>query len=209
MGSHHRFKLAGVVFILIALVAGCVKPIGLAPVPASAPTATPTFTPTLTPGCQTSGFTALTGGGTLGSLTPGGIPTPTPIATPTWAWTGALPPHPGGVFLLQTAADWNQFVAGSYTPGAVVPIPFNPATQALVVMGTEGQCPDNFNLTSVCNNGAQITIQVDEFAPCCPTVFVIPGIYNTTGFQAFVVDKFGLPVILNHLFHPWVGPLCV
>lgn len=176
----------------------------LLPPPPPAPSVTPT--PTLTSGCQTSGLNILSGSATLG--TPYIISlTPVPTTTPTWSWSGSLPPHPGGVTLIQTASDWANYVSNSYTPTGSFPIPFNPATQVLLVVSVEGFCPDTYNL-SVCNNGTQITVQVDNHQSCCPTYISIPGIFNTTGFQAVIVNTFGLPVVVHQTYYPWVGPLC-
>ena len=209
--SIKKLKLEGAVVILLILGSGCGKPYGLGPLPPPVPTFTPTPTATITPGCQTTGLNTLTGGGMYtaftGFILPTGTPTPTP--TPSWSWTGAVPPHPGGITLIQTTADWNAFVASSYLPGSSLPIPFNPATQALVVMGSEGWCPNYFTVTSICNNGSQVTVQIDENQSCCPVLIYMPGVLQRTLFQAVIVEKFGLPVILNHIYHSWVGPLCL
>lgn len=178
------------------------------PIPPFVPAPLATPTATVTPGCQTSGLDILTGSGTLGSPTTLSL-TPVPTATPSWSWSGSVPPHPAGVFLIQTAADWNNFVSASYVPGGSFPISFNPATQAMVVVATVGFCPDIYNISSVCNNGSQITVQVNDHQSCCPTYPVIQGIYNSSGFQALIINNFGLPVVINQTYFPWIGPLCV
>ena len=203
-----NLKLAAAIAVLLGLGSGCVKPFGpLGPPPPPTPTATPTAT--ITPGCQTSGFNTLSGSGTLATGSILLVITPTLTPTPSWTWTGAVPPHPGGYTVIQTAADWSAFVASSYLPAATFPIPFNPATQAMIVIDTEGFCPNLFSVSTICNNGNQITVQLDEYQSCCPTVFILSGVLNTTAFKAVIVDNFGLPVVVNHTYFPWVGPLCV
>ncbi len=183
----------------------CNQPISVPPSAPAPPPATPTAT--ITPGCQTSGLNLLSGSGSLGAPIVYSL-TPVPTTTPTWSWSGILPPHPAGIALLQTAADWANYVSGSYTPTGSFPIPFNPTTQAMVVVGTGGYCSDSYNL-SVCNNGVQITVQVDDHQACCGTYPVIPGVYSITGFEAVIVDRLGLPVTVNQTFYPWTGPLCL
>lgn len=203
-----NLKATGLVafsFLVLALAGGCKNPV--LPLP-PIPTPVPTMTPTAVPTCQTTGFTTLSGSGALGQSIGAILGTPTPTPTPSWSWTGSVPPHPAGVFLIQTASDWTAFVASSYVPTASFPIPFNPATQALVVMATEGFCPNYFDVSSVCNTGGQLTVQVDEHASCCPVEIVIHGILATTAFSAVVVDTGGVPVTVRHTFYPWVGPLC-
>lgn len=181
-------------------------------VPPSAPAPPPaTPTATITPGCQTSGLNIITGSGMLGGPIAIYL-TPQPTPTPAWSLMGSLPPHSAGTVLIQTASDWSNYVATSYDPTGSFPIPFNPATQAMVVVAIqEGNysCPDYYSISSVCNNGSQITVQVDDHQSCCGTVIVISGLLNATASQAVIINTFGLPVSINQTYYPYTGPMCM
>ncbi|HUO58569.1 MAG TPA: hypothetical protein VMV05_10385 [bacterium] len=194
---------------LMATLSGCTHGFHLPPTPLL-PTATPTFTATITPGCaNTSNLNILVnyggggGGVTLVLTTP--MPTPTPTSTPT-SWIASIPNHFGGNFLLQTAADWNNYLVTSDDPTSTLACPFNPTTQALVICTLWIPCNGSVTITSVCNNGSAITVNVDQYAGCCG----YPSGYFSCSTQALVVDKFGLPVNLNVIFHPLpAGFMCV
>ena len=192
---------------LVASLAGCGGGLHLPPFPLP-----PTPTPTLTPGCaNTTGLNILTADVSnvfpisVTLIATPAIPTATPTATPS-SWIAALPSHTDGSYLLQTTADWNNYLATSNTPSSTLACPFNPATQALVICSLSVPCNGSVSITSVCNDGATLTVSVDRYAGCCGFPSSIFG-YNT---QALIVDRNGMAVSLNYTYHPLVNPmLCI
>lgn len=201
----HFYALLVLAALLLLAPLACNQPFSVPPSVPAPPLATPTAT--ITPGCQSTGLNIVTGTGILG-----GLYSLTPVATPTWTWTGNVPPHSTGVVLIQTASDWSNYVSTSYVPTGPFPIPFDPSTQAMVVAAkTWGaySCPNFYNISSVCNNGTQITVQVDEQQSCCGTVMGYAGFLNSSVFQAVIINTFGLPVSINQTFYPYTGPTCM
>ena len=209
-----KYFFAGLALFLGFEIFGCTRPFGPnIPPPFVTPTSTPTLSPTPgslsgtpTPSSKCLVPPALnvltgTGGSTcfpiqiiLNLATP--AVTPVPTATPTW--TGSLPPHAPGTFVLQTLADWNNYIATSYYPAASVAPPFTPGAQKLAVnayvsstMGTEG-------IIEVCDDGTYIHVVVEELPAC----YGNPPAYSCSSpaVEAVVVPNNGEPVVWDYVY---------
>ena len=63
--------------------------------------------------------------------------------------------------VLRTAADWANYVASSVSPSGSYPIPFDPATQMLVVIpSTSLNCCHASTIGQICVTASQITVYV-------------------------------------------------
>ncbi len=185
---------------LLALSIGCEHPI-TSPKPVSQ--STPTATATL--GCLTSTqWTTLpTGGGLFPpgfqiQITPTGTASPTATATPI---TGVIPANTTGNFVIRNQADWNAYVATSTQPALVEPLPFNPNTQMLLVIGYAGaMCSQNSSFDQVCYGAGQITVSTTSTALCCGNPPAYP--FNQAYSLCIVVPRSDLPVVWNNTYVP-------
>jgi hypothetical protein len=93
--------------------------------------------------------------------------TNTPPPTPTPSYSGAIPPHIPGKFILKTLSDWNNYVASSYFPGASPTPPFNPPSQILAVddSSTAFTNPGDA-IIQVCDDGTAIHVVVEPSGHC-------------------------------------------
>lgn len=145
-----------------------------APIPTftSIPASTPVFlqgTPTPSANCSAPPALALlTGGGDPSGCFPPvpviAIITVTPVPTATPSWSGSLPPHPNGMFVLQGLADWNNYLLTSYFPSATLAPPFNTATQRLAVLAYELSNTGYANIVQVCDDGTAIHVVVGYYS---------------------------------------------
>jgi len=185
---------------LLAIAVGCEHPI-TAPKPPDQPT--PTATATL--GCLTSTqWTVLpTEWGinypviTL-PITPTGTVTPTATPTPV---TGVMPNNTTGNFVIRNQSDWDAYVAGSDQPTLVEPLPFDPNTQMLLVIGSaNAACSISSEFQQVCYGPSQVTVSGTTTAGCCGNPPAYP--LNRTGSLCIVVPKSALPVVWNITYVP-------
>jgi hypothetical protein len=181
---------------LLALSVGCEHPI-TAPKPASQPT--PTATATL--GCITSTqWTVLSdiAPDPYGVVVLAGTQTPQPSPTP---FTGVVPTNLTSNFVIRNQADWVAYVAASDMPGLVEPLPFNPNTQMLLVIGYAGaMCSLTSSFNQVCYGTDQVTVYTTSTALCCGNPPAYP--FNRGYSLCIVVPRSDLPVVWNNTYVP-------
>ncbi|HVZ79867.1 MAG TPA: hypothetical protein VHE12_03600 [bacterium] len=218
--SPRLIPYSGTVFSLVIVLfyMGCKMP-SWVPTPPAPSGPTPTFTPlpadtpvplpgTPTPsaGCLTGpALTVLTGtGGPLGYCGPiGTLGTPSP--TPTPAWSGSLPTHPDGKYVLASLGDWNNYLSSSYYPQTNLSPPFNPATQRLAVDAFTKSLMWNEVIDQVCDDGATIHVIVRENPGCYgnPPAWTC----SSGAVLAVVLPQNGEPVewdVLLNACPPWI-----
>lgn len=204
--------------VLVLFTIGCQMP-SWAPTPSAPPGATPTFTPmpgntpvilpgTPTPssGCLTgAALTVLSGsGGPLGYCGPV-VPFGTPSPTPTPAWSGSLPTHPDGKFVLSSLADWNNYLSSSYYPQTSMSPLFDPVTQRLAVDAFTYSLIWNEVIYQVCDDGTTIHIIVQGKPGCYGNPPAWPC--GSGAVQGVVIPNNGEPVewdVFVNSCPPWI-----
>lgn|GEM_PF-2268960 len=200
-------------FLLVSIPIACTQKYCISPAPSSPATFTPTPTATVTLfSCDTpvptagfcqqaSSLTTLHGSST--SYSYNGNPSQNYSVV-----SGAFPVG-GSVgtanypnqYVLQTAADWANYVASSASPSGNYPIPFNPSTQMLIILSSTAlNCCSAQTIQQICMTGTQITVYVDWSGAghgCVDNA----GMGNTSYTESLgvLLPKSSLPVV-------WVNP---
>ena len=103
--------------------------------------------------------------------------------------------------MIRTQSDWDAYVAGSSSPGLNEALPFDPATQMLLVIGNaEYPCSYTSSIQQVCYTIDQVEVHTQTQSLCCGNPPAFPGLTATS--FGIIVPKSVLPVVWSNTYVP-------